>query len=49
MIKLRHEPPSLWAGILKEAIEDLWERWMWEGQSLGLVLAVPFAFLLFKI
>ncbi len=30
MIKLRHEQPSLWAGILKEAIEDLWEPWMRE-------------------
>ena len=30
MIQLRHEQPSLWAGILKEEIEDLWESWMWE-------------------
>ncbi len=30
MIKLRHEQPSLWAGILKEEIEDLWEPWMRE-------------------
>jgi len=34
VIKLRHEQPSLWAGILKEAIEDLWERWMWEVDQL---------------
>ncbi len=30
MIKLRHEQPSLWAGILKEEIGDLWEPWMRE-------------------
>ena len=30
MIKLRHEQPGLWAGVLKEEIEDLWEPWMRE-------------------
>jgi len=28
MIKLRHQQPSLWTGILAEEIEDLWEPWM---------------------
>jgi hypothetical protein len=34
VIKLRREQPSLWAGILKEEIEDLWEPWMWEVDQL---------------
>lgn len=28
MIKLRHEQPSLWTGILKEELDSLWEPWM---------------------
>ena len=28
MIKLRHEQPSLWTGILKEDLDSLWEPWM---------------------
>lgn len=34
MIKLRHEQPTLWAGILKEEIEDLWDPWMREVDQL---------------
>ena len=30
MIKLRHQQPSLWTGIFKEEIDDLWEPWMRE-------------------
>jgi len=30
MIKLRHQQPSLWCGVLAEEIEDLWEPWMRE-------------------
>ena len=28
MIKLRHQQPSLWTGILKEDVDPLWEPWM---------------------
>lgn len=28
MIKLRHEQPSIWTGILKEDLDPLWEPWM---------------------
>jgi transposase, IS5 family len=28
VIKLRHEQPSLWTGILKEDLDSLWEPWM---------------------
>lgn len=28
MIKLRHQQPSLWTGILKEDLNQLWEPWM---------------------
>lgn len=28
MIKLRHQQPSLWTGILKEDLDQLWEPWM---------------------
>lgn len=28
VIKLRHQQPSLWAGILKEDLDPLWEPWM---------------------
>ena len=35
MIKLRHKQLSLWAGILKEEIEDLWEPWMREVDQLS--------------
>ena len=30
MIKLRHQQPSLWTGILKEDVDSLWEPWMRE-------------------
>src|SRR5712671_7064333 len=30
VIKLRHQQPSLWAGILKEELDSLWEPWMRE-------------------
>ena len=30
MIKLRHQQPSLWTGILKEDLDGLWEPWMRE-------------------
>ena len=30
MIKLRHQQPSLWTGILKEDLDSLWEPWMRE-------------------
>lgn len=28
MIKLRHQQPSIWTGILKEDLDPLWEPWM---------------------
>ena len=28
MIRLRHEQPSIWTGILKEDLDPLWEPWM---------------------
>src|SRR5436309_724488 len=28
VIKLRHQQPSLWTGILKEDLNQLWEPWM---------------------
>jgi len=28
VIKLRHEQPSIWTGILKEDLDPLWEPWM---------------------
>src|SRR5579864_3732142 len=28
VIKLRHQQPSLWTGILKEDLDQLWEPWM---------------------
>jgi len=28
VIKLRHEQPGLWTGILKEDLDSLWEPWM---------------------
>lgn len=28
MIKLRHQQPNLWTGILKEDLDRLWEPWM---------------------
>lgn len=34
MITLRHQQPSLWAGILAEEIEDLWEPWMRQADRL---------------
>lgn len=30
MIRLRPQQPSLWAGVLGEEVEDLWEPWMRE-------------------
>ena len=28
MIQLRHQQPTLWAGMLAEEVDDLWEPWM---------------------
>jgi len=28
MIRTRHHQPSLWAGVLAEEVDDLWEPWM---------------------
>jgi IS5 family transposase len=28
MIKLRHQQPTLWAGMLAEEVDELWEPWM---------------------
>ena len=28
MIKLRHQQPSVWEGLLVEEVAELWEPWM---------------------
>src|SRR4051812_21807399 len=28
MIRMRHQPSSLWSGFLHEDVSDLWEPWM---------------------
>lgn len=28
MIKLRHQPPSVWEGLFAEEVAELWEPWM---------------------